>query len=63
MENSAIRSSIASPMRSRPAKKSRDVTILIAAACMAVGAVVAIYALTVSGPASPETLATMVAFP
>jgi hypothetical protein len=48
---------------SRPLEKSYDGTILITVACVAIGAVVAIYAAAVSGAIDPNELATMVAFP
>ena len=47
----------------RPVEKTYDVTILVTWACVAIGAVIAIYALTVSGAMDPEAFATMVAFP
>jgi hypothetical protein len=48
---------------SRPLEKSYDGTILITVACVAIGAVVAVYAAAVSGAIDPNELATMVAFP
>jgi hypothetical protein len=48
---------------SRPLEESYDGTILITGACVAIGAVVAIYAAAVSGAIDPNELATMVAFP
>jgi hypothetical protein len=45
------------------ARKSYDARVLFVAACIAVGAVIAIYALTVSGPVDPAMFNTMVAFP
>jgi len=64
MKNSAVNSDIESVVRaSRAPRKTYDSTILTSAAIIAVGAVVAIYALTVSGPVEPDAFATMVAFP
>ena len=70
MERSAINSRLEPSLRSqgasqkaRPFEKSYDVTILVTAACIAIGAIIAIYALTVSGAVDPAALATMVAFP
>jgi hypothetical protein len=70
MERSAINSGL-EPMphsqhalqKFRPSEKSHDVTILVTWACVAIGAVIAIYALTVSGAVAPDAFATMVAFP
>jgi hypothetical protein len=47
----------------RPSEKSHDVTILLAWACVAIGATIAIYALTVPDPADPIDFSTMIAFP
>jgi hypothetical protein len=47
----------------KAARKSYDVRVLFVAACIGLGAVVAIYALTVSGPMDPAMFGTMVAFP
>jgi hypothetical protein len=47
----------------RPSEKSHDMTILLAWACIAIGATIAICALTVSDPADPIDFSTMVAFP
>ncbi len=44
-------------------RKSYDARILFVSACIGIGAVVAIYALTVSGPMDPTMFDTMVAFP
>jgi hypothetical protein len=48
---------------SRPLEKSYDATILVIAACVAIGVILAIYAAAVSGAIDPNELATMVAFP
>jgi hypothetical protein len=48
---------------SRPLEKSYDGTILVTAACAAIGVVIAICAAAVSGAIDPNELATMVAFP
>ena len=48
---------------SRPLEKSYDGTILITVACVAIGAIIAIYAAAVSGAIDPSELARMVAFP
>jgi hypothetical protein len=48
---------------SRPLEKSYDGTILVTAACAAIGVVISIYAAAVSGAIDPNELATMVAFP
>jgi hypothetical protein len=47
----------------RPFEKTYDLTILVTWVCVSIGAIIAIYALTVSGPVDPEAFATMVAFP
>jgi hypothetical protein len=47
----------------RPLEKTHDVTILVTWVCVSIGAIIAIYAVTVSGPVDPEAFATMVAFP
>jgi hypothetical protein len=51
------------PSQARASERTHDVTILVTAACVIVGAMIAIYALAVSAPVDPETFATMVAFP
>ena len=70
MERSAINSRLEPLLRSqrasqkfRPFEKGYDATILVTGACVAVAAIIAIYALTVSGPVDPDAFATMVAFP
>jgi hypothetical protein len=64
MERSATKAAIR-PLfpAGQTARKSYDTRVLLVAACIAVGAVFAIYALTVSGPLDPATFETMVAFP
>jgi hypothetical protein len=64
MERSATKAAIR-PLfpAEETAKKSYDAKILFVSACIGIGAVVAIYALTISGPMDPATFATMVAFP
>jgi hypothetical protein len=47
----------------RPSETSYDVTILLAWACVGIGATIAIYALTVPDPADPIDFSTMVALP
>jgi hypothetical protein len=47
----------------RPLEKTYDVTILVTWVCVSIGAIIAIYAVTVSGPVDPDAFATMVAFP
>ena len=70
MERSAINSRLEPLLRSqraaakfRPLEKTHDVTILVTWVCVSIGAIIAIYAVTVSGPVDPEAFATMVAFP
>jgi hypothetical protein len=65
MERSAINSKFQPMLRTEPraSEKTYDMTILVTAACIAVGAVVAVYALAASGPVDPDALANMVAFP
>jgi hypothetical protein len=65
MERSAINPEFQPMSRSEPRSSERtyDVTILVTVACVAVGAVVAVYALVASGPIDPDAFANMVAFP
>jgi hypothetical protein len=65
MERSAIDSEFRPMLRSKPrsSEKTYDMTILVTAACVAVGAVVAVYALAASGAVDPDAFANMVAFP
>jgi rhamnose utilization protein RhaD (predicted bifunctional aldolase and dehydrogenase) len=65
MDRSAINSEFQPMLRAEPrsSEKSYDMTILVTAACVAVGAVVAICALASSGPVDPDTFVNMVAFP
>ena len=64
MERSATKAAIRPPFASgRTAGKSYDARVLFVAACIAVGAVFAVYALTVSGPIDPAMFGTMAAFP
>jgi hypothetical protein len=65
MDRSAINSEFQPMLRSEPrsSEKTYDMTILVTAACVAVGAVVAICALAWSGPVDPDTFVNMVAFP
>jgi hypothetical protein len=64
MERSATKAAIR-PLfpAGETARKSYDARILFVSACIGIGAVVAIYALTVSGPMDPTMFDTMVAFP
>jgi hypothetical protein len=70
MERSAINSRPEPLLRSqralqkfRPFEKTYDLTILVTEACVAIAAIVAIYALTASGPVDPDAFAMMAAFP
>jgi hypothetical protein len=70
MERSAINASLEPLLRLqrafekfRPSGKSHDVTILLAWACVAIGATIAIYALTAPDAADPIDFSTMVTFP
>ncbi len=70
MERSAINSRLEPLLRSqrafqklRPLEKTYDLTILVAGACVIIAAIIAIYALTASGPMDPNAFTTMVAFP
>ena len=65
MERSAINSEFQPMLRSEPrsSEKTRDMTILVTAACVGVGLVAAICALATSGPVNPDTFVNMVAFP
>lgn len=45
------------------ARKSYDTRVLFVAACIAIGAVFAVCALSVSGPVDPAMFSSMVAFP
>ncbi len=64
MERSATKAAIR-PLfpEGETARKSYDTRILFVSACIGIGAVVAIYALTVSGSMDPAMFDTMVAFP
>jgi hypothetical protein len=64
MERSATKAAIR-PLfpTGRAARKSYGARVLFVAACIATGAVFAVYALTVSGPIDPAMFGTMVAFP
>jgi hypothetical protein len=64
MERSATKAAIR-PLfpPGKATSKSYDVRVLLVAAFIGIGAVVAIYALTVSGPMDPAMFGTMVAFP
>jgi hypothetical protein len=70
MQRSAINSRLEPLLRSqrafqesRPSERFHDVMILVTGACIAIAAIIAIYALTVSGAAAPDAFPTMVAFP
>jgi hypothetical protein len=64
MERSATKAAIRPLFPSgQAATKSHDTRVLVVAACIAIGAVFAVVALTVSGPIDPATFSTMVAFP
>jgi hypothetical protein len=64
MERSATKAAVRPLFPAPPAaRKSYDARVLFVSACIAVAAVIAIYALTVSGPADPAMFGTMVAFP
>jgi uncharacterized membrane protein len=64
MERSATKAAVR-PLfpAGQAAKKPYDVRVLFVSACIAAGAVIAIYALTVSGPVDPAMFGNMVAFP
>jgi hypothetical protein len=62
MEHSTNSASL-SFRNSRSQEKPYDWTILTTGVCVVVGAIVAIYAVTVSGAVDPNDLATVVAFP
>ena len=62
MERSATNPAMRPPFPTA-ARKSHDARVLFIAASIAVGAAVAIYALTVSGPVDPTVFDSMVAFP
>ncbi len=63
MERSSTQAAIRSfPAASAP-RKSYDARILFVSACIGIGAVIAIYALTISGAIDPATFNTMVGFP
>jgi hypothetical protein len=64
MERSATKAAIR-PLfpAGKTTRKSYDARVLFVAACVAVGAAIAIYALTVSGPMDPAMFGSMVAFP
>jgi hypothetical protein len=47
----------------RPSGKSHDVTILLAWACVAIAATIALYAVTAPDPADPIDFSTMATFP
>jgi hypothetical protein len=64
MERSATKAAIRPLFPSgKAARKSYDARVFFIAACIAIGAVFAVYALTVSGPIGPAMFGTMVAFP
>jgi hypothetical protein len=64
MERSATKAAIRPLFPSgQAARKSYDARVLFIAACIAIGAVIAVYALTVSGPMDPAMFGSMVAFP
>jgi hypothetical protein len=70
MERSAINSRLEPLLRSQrafqklgPLEKTHDLTILVAGACVIIAAIIAIYALTASGPMDPNAFTTMVAVP
>jgi hypothetical protein len=64
MERSATKAAIRPLFPSGQAvRKSYDARVLFIAACIAIGAVIAVYALTVSGPMDPAMFGSMVAFP
>jgi hypothetical protein len=64
MERSATKAAIRPLFPSgQAARKSYDARVLFIAACIAIGAVIAVYALTVSGPIDPAMFGSMVAFP
>jgi hypothetical protein len=64
MERSATKAAIRPLFPSgQAARKSYDARVLFIAACIAIGAVIAVYALTVSGPIDPAAFGSMVAFP
>jgi hypothetical protein len=64
MERSATKAAIRPLFPSgQTARKSYDVRVLFVAACIAIGAVIAVYAVTVSGPMDPAMFGSMVAFP
>jgi hypothetical protein len=64
MERSATKAAIR-PLfpAGQAARKSYDARALLVSACIGIAAVIAIYALTVSGPVNPAVFDTMVAFP
>jgi hypothetical protein len=64
MERSATKAAIRPLFPSgQAARKSYDARVLFIAACIAMGAAIAVYALTVSGPTDPAMFGSMVAFP
>ena len=65
MERSATNADVHAMLRSEPhfSEKTYDTTILVAAGCFVIGAMIAVCALAVWGAVDPDTLANMVAFP
>ena len=64
MERSATKTAIRPLFPSKQvASKSYDARILFVSACVAIGVVIAIYALMTSAPMDPTMFGTMVAFP
>jgi hypothetical protein len=64
MERSATKAAIRPLFPSgQTARKSYDARILFISACIAIGAVIAVYALSVSSPVDPAMFGSTVAFP
>jgi hypothetical protein len=64
MERSATKAAIRPLYPSgQAARKSYDARVLFVAACIAIAAVFAVYALSASGPVDPAMFGSMVAFP
>jgi hypothetical protein len=64
MERSATKAAVRPLYPSgQAARKAYDARVLFVAACIAIGAAIAVYALSVSGPIDPAMFGTMVAFP
>jgi hypothetical protein len=64
MERSATKAAVRPLFPERQAaRKSYDARVLFVSACIGIATVIAIYALTVSGPVDPTVFDTMVAFP